>query len=170
MVVLYAVCTVHESTTTHRGCMHMTCLMWQKCARTCASLRVHNLKVYMSWTSADPKGNTIINHFILPAATPGQSGMCSVAQSWLFVTPCLVAHQASLSMDFSKQEYWSGLPFPSSRWSARPRDQTHVSSVSCNGGWILYRCTIWEAAATPHYSDKDFLDVEIMTRFTLSRL
>ena len=27
------------------------------------------------------------------------------------VTPCTVAHQASLSMGFSRQEYWSGLPF-----------------------------------------------------------
>ena len=24
-----------------------------------------------------------------------------------------IAHQASLSMEFSRQEYWSGLPFPS---------------------------------------------------------
>ena len=31
----------------------------------------------------------------------------------LFVTPGTVAHQASLSMGFSRQEYWSGLPFPS---------------------------------------------------------
>ena len=30
----------------------------------------------------------------------------------LFVTPWTVAHQASLSMGFSRQEYWSGLPFP----------------------------------------------------------
>ena len=30
----------------------------------------------------------------------------------LFVTPCTVACQASLSMEFSRQEYWSGLPFP----------------------------------------------------------
>ena len=27
--------------------------------------------------------------------------------------PWTVAHQASLSMGFSRQEYWSGLPFPS---------------------------------------------------------
>ena len=26
----------------------------------------------------------------------------------LFVTPCTVAHQAPLSMEFSKKEYWSG--------------------------------------------------------------
>ena len=30
----------------------------------------------------------------------------------LCVTPWTVAHQASLSMEFSRQEYWSGLPFP----------------------------------------------------------
>ena len=31
----------------------------------------------------------------------------------LFVTPKTVARQAPLSMGFSRQEYWSGLPFPS---------------------------------------------------------
>ena len=31
----------------------------------------------------------------------------------LFVTPWTAAHQAPLSMEFSRQEYWSGLPFPS---------------------------------------------------------
>ena len=30
-----------------------------------------------------------------------------------FVTPWIVAHQAPLSMGFSRQEYWSGLPGPS---------------------------------------------------------
>ena len=30
----------------------------------------------------------------------------------LFETPWMVAHQAPLSMEFSRQEYWSGLPFP----------------------------------------------------------
>ena len=31
---------------------------------------------------------------------------------WLFVTPGAVAHQAPLSMGFSRQEYWSGLLYP----------------------------------------------------------
>ena len=31
----------------------------------------------------------------------------------LFATPWTVAHQAPPSMEFSRQEYWSGLPFPS---------------------------------------------------------
>ena len=31
----------------------------------------------------------------------------------LFVTPWTAAHQAPLSVGFSRQEYWSGLPFSS---------------------------------------------------------
>ena len=31
---------------------------------------------------------------------------------WLVVTPWTAAHQAPLSMGFSRQEYWSGLPCP----------------------------------------------------------
>ena len=37
----------------------------------------------------------------------------SVSRVWLFVTPWTVAHRTPLSMGFSRQEYWSGVPFPS---------------------------------------------------------
>ena len=37
----------------------------------------------------------------------------SLSRVRLFVTPWTVAYQASPSMGFSRQEYWSGLPFPS---------------------------------------------------------
>ena len=39
--------------------------------------------------------------------------MKSLSHVWLFVTPWTVAYQAPWSMEFSRQEYWSGLPFPS---------------------------------------------------------
>ena len=39
--------------------------------------------------------------------------MKSLSRVRLFVTPWTVAYQAPLSMGFSRQEYWSGLPFPS---------------------------------------------------------
>ena len=35
-----------------------------------------------------------------------------------FVTPLTVAHQAPLSMEFSRQEGWTGLLFPSRRGSS----------------------------------------------------
>ena len=41
--------------------------------------------------------------------------MKSLSGVQLFETPWTVAHQAPLSMGFSRQEYWSGLPFPSMR-------------------------------------------------------
>ena len=41
---------------------------------------------------------------------PTQVG--SLSHVRLFVTPWTVARQAPLSMEFSRQEYWSGLPFP----------------------------------------------------------
>ena len=37
----------------------------------------------------------------------------SLSHVRLFATPWTVVYQASLSMGFSRQEYWSGLPFPS---------------------------------------------------------
>ena len=42
-----------------------------------------------------------------------QACVCVSHSCLLFATPWTVARQASLSMGFSKQEYWSGLPFPS---------------------------------------------------------
>ena len=38
-----------------------------------------------------------------------------------FATPWTVAHQAPLSMEFSRQEYWNGLPFPSPGDLLNPR-------------------------------------------------
>ena len=45
-------------------------------------------------------------------------------------------------MGFSRQEYWSGLPFPSPGESSRPRDRTQVS---CIGGRHFTIWATWEA-------------------------
>ena len=37
----------------------------------------------------------------------------SLSRVWLFVTPWTIVYQAPQSMELSRQEYWSGLPFPS---------------------------------------------------------
>ena len=37
----------------------------------------------------------------------------SLSRVWLLATPWTVAHQAPLSMGFSRQEHWSGVPLPS---------------------------------------------------------
>ena len=57
---------------------------------------------------------------------------CLVSHVQLFANPWTVALQAPLSMGFPRQEYWSGLSFPSpedlSSWT---RNWTHVS---CDAG------------------------------------
>ena len=49
------------------------------------------------------------------------------------LTPWTVAHQAPLSMGFSRQEYWSGLPCP-----PRPLGREDLSCVSYIGKQVLY--------------------------------
>ena len=41
--------------------------------------------------------------------------MKSLSRVRLFATPWTIAYQAPRSMEFSRQQYWSGLPFPSPR-------------------------------------------------------
>ena len=63
----------------------------------------------------------------------------------LFVTLWTVAHQAPLSMGFSRKEYWSGLPCPSSRGSSQSRDQ-HASLMSpALAGEFFTTSATWEA-------------------------
>ena len=45
--------------------------------------------------------------------TPSSPCVCVPAQSYpTLCKPVAVAHKAPLFMEFSRQEYWSGLPFP----------------------------------------------------------
>ena len=60
------------------------------------------------------------------------SQLCACMLRGFSLTPWIAAHQAPLSMGFSRQEYWSGwVTMPSSRGSSPPRDRTCVSCVSC---------------------------------------
>ena len=61
--------------------------------------------------------------------------LVALGHVWLSVAPWTIALQAPPSMGFSRQEYWSRLPFPSPRGSSQPRDHTWVF---CIGRWILF--------------------------------
>ena len=62
----------------------------------------------------------------------------------LFATPWALAHRAHLSMGFSRQEYWSGLPFPP------PGDlpDPGTEAVSCIAGRFF---TDWATREARHY-------------------
>ena len=63
----------------------------------------------------------------------------SLGRVRLLVTLWTVAHQAPLSMGFSRQEYWSGLPFPS------PMHESEKSKVKSLGR-VRLLATTWTAA------------------------
>ena len=52
----------------------------------------------------------------------------------LFATPWIVACQAPLSMEFSRQEYWSRLPFPPP--GDLPNPGTEPASPPLAGGFV----------------------------------
>ena len=51
-----------------------------------------------------------------------------------FATPCTGARQAPMSMEFSSQEYWSGLPFPPP--GDLPNPGTEPTSSALAGGFF----------------------------------
>ena len=75
--------------------------------------------------------------------------LCLVAQSYLTLCdPWTVAHQAPPSKGFSRQEYWSRLPVPTSKRSSQSRDRTQVS---CIAGRFF---TVWATReAQEHWSE-----------------
>ena len=68
----------------------------------------------------------------------------SLGHVQLFAIPWTLAHQAPLSLEFSRQEYWSSLPFPSPGDLPNPGIQPSSLTVSCIGRRILYHCATWE--------------------------
>ena len=58
-----------------------------------------------------------------------------------------VALQAPVSMEFFRQEHWSGLPFPTP--GHLPELGFELASL---GRWILHHCTTWEALSSYYCS------------------
>ena len=69
-----------------------------------------------------------------------KSTVCSVVSN--SASPWTIAHQAPLSMEFSRQEYWHGLPFPTP--GNLPDTAIEPASPALASGFF-YHCTTWEA-------------------------
>ena len=65
----------------------------------------------------------------------------------LFATPGTVAHQASLSMGFSRQEYWSGLPCPPLGDLPNPGIEPVTLTSPALADSFFTTSTTWEALA-----------------------
>ena len=78
------------------------------------------IKRIFSWVWVLTSVGTMHLYFVHTNCLPGNRGTVYskvkvklLSHVRLFATPCTVAYQAPPSMGFSRQEYWSGLPFPS---------------------------------------------------------
>ena len=73
--------------------------------------------------------------------------MC--AQSCLFATPWTISCQAPLSVEFSKQEYWSGLPFPPPEDLPNPGILPASLASPALTGRFFTNCTTWITQKQP---------------------
>ena len=98
---------------------------------------------------------------------------------WLCVTPWTAAHQAPLSLEFSRQEHWSGFPFPSPmhesekwKWSRSVMCDSQgphgLQPTRLLGPWdfpgkkstgVGCHCLLWLIDYTP-MQNKSFLKIE----------
>ena len=63
--------------------------------------------------------------------------MCVLSRVQLSVTPWTVALTRLLTMEFSRQEYWSGLPFPSPEGFPDPGiEPASLESLALAGGFL----------------------------------
>ena len=108
---------------------------------------IHTYDFWQMHTHAHLRIIHIINYVqnakkSLPVILAIPPHVCSVTSD--SVTPWTVAQQASLSVGFPRQEYWSGLPFPTPG-DLLAQGRTLIFCVSCFGRCILYHCPTWEA-------------------------
>ena len=54
---------------------------------------------------------------------------------WLCATPQMAAHQAPSSLGFSRQEHWSGLPFPSPVHESESESEVAQSCLTLSNPW-----------------------------------
>ena len=104
------------------------------------SLLSFSVQIILSSLLTSVFGELSSTYFLLPS--PKKANACMLSRFsfiGLFATPWTVARQAPLSMGFSQQEYWRGLPRP------LPGDLPHPgmeyeSLVSCIGRRVLHWC------------------------------
>ena len=94
--------------------------------------------------------------------------MCSVVSD--FPTPRTVAHQAPLSMGFSRQEYWSRFAISSSRGSSRPRMELMSPALQADSLPLSHQESIQSYLQGPLKARPLVVEPMLLARFSLSLL
>ena len=95
--------------------------------------------------------------------------LSSFSRVWLCATPWMAAHQAPSPLGFSRQEHWSGLPFPSptheSESEVAQSCQTLNDPLDCSPpgssihGIVQARVLEWGAMPSPHFGHMSTLNI-----------
>ena len=112
-------------------------ILWSFMKREEAEVKTEKKLLFFSWTlpSAEIKKKICYSSHI--------KQLC--AQVYSTVTWWIIALQSPLSMELSRQEYWSGLPFPSPRNLLDPGIKpTSLTSAALAGRFFTINTT-WEA-------------------------
>ena len=100
--------------------------------RLCATPRRQPTRLPCPWDSPD-KNTGVGCHFLLQCRKV-KSEREVLSRVRLFMTPQTAAHQAPLSMGFSRQECWSGVPLPSpSPQRGKPKSSRAASGTNPSG-------------------------------------
>ena len=95
---------------------------------------------------------------------------------WLCVTPWTTAHQAPPSLGFSRQEHWSGLPFPSpmhksKKWKWNRSVMSNRWAQLSDSLSILWHCLSlrleWKLTFSSDKSEKWKVKVKLLSRVRL---
>ena len=114
----------------------------------CYTLGSYSLLILYQFVPADP--NPALSHSVPPqqpqicsswlwpvSVSYGYEYACVLGCIWLFATPWTVARQAPLSIEFSRQECWSGLPSPSPEDLPNPGiELVSLTSPALAGGFF----------------------------------
>ena len=109
------------------------------------------------WDSPGKKNTGVGCHFLLNAWNWKVKGK-SLSSVRLFSTPWTAAYQAPLSMGFSRQEYWSGVPLPSLMYNLdsvlKSRNITLLTKVHLVKAMVFpvvkYGCESWTIKKAKH--------------------
>ena len=98
---------IHSSVNGHLGCSHVLAIVNSAEINNGMHVSLSILRIYDE--------QSVVEHRIQAIQKSGYSNqrkkVKSLSHVRLFATPWTIAYQAPLSMGFSRQEYWSGLPF-----------------------------------------------------------
>ena len=152
--------------------MQYSCKLLKACSLVCSSRAVYSdsirhspwqlvflftLRTFFTFLSSWGKNrNTVHDTRKLHKTQIVCVRACMFSCAQLLATPWTVARQAPLSMAFSRQEYWGGLPFPP------PGDLPGIILEHSNADLFSYCLWLFHTtAAELSRSDKDYPDCKV---------